>query len=317
MLLRRLIRRRWNAIYGPLVSSKKRRRRRNINAREGSDGDGDGDSDDEEDEDEDEDDDDDDDHPLRYAVPWVDGPASGETWAFGAPLARRRDPSLFTVSLGSASPNKGDITVDMHQNPKLHPPTPHPLLTSRVGPGEDVLIGGGGAVSKLSHVPPTPERLTLSAIFNGAGGGEVKVRPVRPERNFGDRPLDVPLGVATLTRGQTLVPLVALLEGATVPPLRMRLTPGSEVKIGRHVLQVDLVEPLLAPVKDAPGVAAAPWRIRLRHPFHPRGVAGFAASGAAYDEEDAALAAADAGKDYDGRKRGDEDGGEGFVTRVA
>ena len=45
------------------------------------------------------------------------------------------------MSLGSASPNKGDITVDMHQNPKPPPPTPPPLLTSRVGPGEDVGSG--------------------------------------------------------------------------------------------------------------------------------------------------------------------------------
>ena len=76
------------------------------------------------------------------------------------------------------------------------------------------------AVATLSEAPPTPQKLTLAAIFAGVGGGAIKARPVRPERNFGDRPIDVPLGMATLTKGADRVPLVALLEGALVPPLR-------------------------------------------------------------------------------------------------
>lgn len=102
---------------------------------------------------------------------------------------------------------------------------------------------------------------------NGGGGAVAYARRIRRERNFGERPLDVPLGMAALTKGSNKVPLfpllcvhphlhplhvqssishaltlnqvplAPLLDGPDAAPLAARVAPGSEIRIGHHVLQ--------------------------------------------------------------------------------
>ena len=140
-LLRRLIRRRWNDVYGPLVAAESRKKRVGDAHHSGAEPERA--------------------HPLPYAVPWQDGPACGETWAFGAARARRRDPSLFTVQVGTAKPKKGDMVLRLDGDSNRGG---DPRLTARVGPLEDVCVGVSSVVT-LSHVPPTRTALTLASIY--------------------------------------------------------------------------------------------------------------------------------------------------------